>query len=83
MGANKMDTNWDLLIENHFKGKKEEKSTLSLSTLMESINEVMAEIEAVDPILLERPQGGQKAVANWNSSWPASAVTILAPSWII
>ena len=63
-----MDTNWDLLIENHFKGKKEEKSALSLNTLMESIKEVMAEIEAVDPILLERPQGGGQKAVNFNYS---------------
>ena len=23
MGANKMNTNWDLLVENHFKSKKD------------------------------------------------------------
>ena len=43
-----MDTNWDLLIENHFKNKKKDNSTLSLNTLMESISEVMAELEAVE-----------------------------------
>ena len=47
-----MDINWDLLIENHFKDKKEKKETLSLNTLMESISEVMIELEAKDDYLL-------------------------------
>jgi hypothetical protein len=79
MGANKMDTNWDLLIENHFKNKKKDNSTLSLNTLMESISEVMAELEAVDPILLERPQTGPKAVSFDYSAIPMFPVSEL--SW--
>jgi len=47
-----MDTNWDLLIENHFKNKQKGNSTLSLNTLMESISEVMAELESKDDYLL-------------------------------
>ena len=42
-----MSTNWDLLIENHFKNKQKGSSTLSLNTLMESINEVMTEVGAL------------------------------------
>ena len=49
-----MDTNWDLLIENHFKGKKEEKTTLSLDVLLESINEVMSEMPDLRTPLNER-----------------------------
>jgi hypothetical protein len=79
MGANKMDMNWDLLIENHFKDKKEKKETLSLNTLMESVNEVMAELEAVDSILLERPESGPKAVSFDYSAIPMFPVSEL--SW--
>ena len=75
-----MNTNWDLLIENHFKNKKKDNSTLSLNTLMESINEVMTELEAVDSILLEAPdQAGQKAVSFDYSAIPMFPVSEL--SW--
>ena len=47
-----MNTNWDLLIENHFEDKKKEKSTLSLETLLESINEVLSEMPVKDDYLL-------------------------------
>ncbi len=39
-----MSTNWDLLIENHFKKKGNEEEKLSLNLLMESIGEVLAEM---------------------------------------
>ena len=75
-----MSTNWDLLVENHFEDKKKENSTLSLDTLMESINEVMTELKAVDSILLEAPdQAGQKAVSFDYSAIPMFPVSEL--SW--
>ena len=75
-----MSTNWDLLVENHFEDKKKENSTLSLNTLMESINEVMTELKAVDSILLEAPdQAGQKAVSFDYSAIPMFPVSEL--SW--
>lgn len=60
-----MSTNWDLLIENHFKNKQKGSSTLSLNTLMESINEVMAEVGALKgPKLdLRTPLNEEKQVA--------------------
>ena len=47
-----MSTNWDLLIENHFKKKGNKEGKLSLSLLMESIGEVLAEMPAPDDYLL-------------------------------
>ena len=49
-----MDTNWDLLIENHFKGDKGDKTTLSLDVLLQSINEVMSEMPDLRTPLNER-----------------------------
>tara|TARA_Y100000592_G_scaffold39043_1_gene61972 strand:+ start:872 stop:2464 length:1593 start_codon:yes stop_codon:yes gene_type:complete len=52
-----MSTDWDLLIENHFDRKNENK--LTLETLMESINEVMSTLPIKDDYLLteDEPSG--------------------------
>ena len=52
-----MSTDWDLLIENHFDKKNENK--LTLETLMESINEVMSTLPIKDDYLLteDEPSG--------------------------
>ena len=52
-----MNTNWDLLIENHFNNKKNN----SLKMLTEAVREVMAEMPVEDDILLteDAPSGGR------------------------
>ena len=49
-----MNTNWDLLIENHFSKKEKEDEKLSLSFLMESIGEVLAEMPDLRTPIMER-----------------------------
>ena len=55
-----MSTNWDLLIENHFKKKGNEEEKLSLNLLMESIGEVLAEMPAPDDYLLTEQESKGK-----------------------
>jgi hypothetical protein len=56
-----MSVDWDLLIENHLdKGEKK----MSLDLLMESIGEVLAEVEDQESFLLSEQQGGGRFSVN-------------------
>jgi len=56
-----MSVDWDLLIENHLdKGEKK----MSLGLLMESISEVLAEVEEQESFLISEQQGGGRFSVN-------------------